>query len=102
MLRDDEKKAAKIDITNLQTCLLQKKKKHREIEIQHLSTWVATCLKMLYLDLSVLFFLSAAHSKHLPDGSKSFRPRRDSNSQSSDPKSDALSIRPRGHGNTNP
>ena len=36
MLRD----AAKIDITNLQTCLLQKKKKkHREIEIKHLSTW---------------------------------------------------------------
>ena len=28
---------------------------------------------------------------------ESFRPRRDSNSQSSDPKSDALSIRPRGH-----
>ena len=82
MLRD----AAKIDITNLQTCLLQKKKKaprDRDTAFKHVAT-------------------SAAHSKHLPDGSKSFRPRRDSNSQSSDPKSDALSIRPRDHGNTNP
>ena len=70
MLRDDEKKAAKIDITNLQTCLLQKKKKHREIEIQHLSTWVATCLKMLYLDLSVLFFCQPLIASTCPTGAK--------------------------------
>ena len=33
----------------------------------------------------------------IAESSKTSRPRRDSNSQSSDPKSDALSIRPRGH-----
>ena len=42
--------------------------------------------------LSIMMFLSAVHNPKLPSQKMKIRPQRDSNSQSSDSKSDALSV----------
>ena len=46
--------------------------------------------------LSIMMFLSAVHIPKLPCQKMKSRPQRDSNPQSSDSKSDALSVRPCG------
>ena len=44
--------------------------------------------------LSIMMFLSAVHNPKLPSQKMKIRPQRDSNPQSSDSKSDALSVWP--------